>query len=145
MIRRPPRSTRTDTLFPYTTLFRSSEIESHPRVPEAARQVVGRRVVAVERAAQADRRVLAGDVVDAGADPHALHPRRAPPRPLQVGVGRGRSPVDVVGAVVADVETVGGAPRFGWLVDVAHRPPPRPPPAPPLHPPAPPHSPGPGT
>src|SRR3546814_16562484 len=27
MIRRPPRSTRTDTLFPYTTLFRSC----HPR------------------------------------------------------------------------------------------------------------------
>src|SRR3546814_8237236 len=33
MIRRPPRSTRTDTLFPYTTLFRSSlktEPELHP-------------------------------------------------------------------------------------------------------------------
>src|SRR3546814_7356790 len=28
MIRRPPRSTRTDTLFPYTTLFRS--VEQHP-------------------------------------------------------------------------------------------------------------------
>src|SRR3546814_7957267 len=28
MIRRPPRSTRTDTLFPYTTLFRSPDIES---------------------------------------------------------------------------------------------------------------------
>src|SRR3546814_6995115 len=27
MIRRPPRSTRTDTLFPYTTLFRSLEQE----------------------------------------------------------------------------------------------------------------------
>src|SRR3546814_16033541 len=26
MIRRPPRSTRTDTLFPYTTLFRSMRI-----------------------------------------------------------------------------------------------------------------------
>src|SRR3546814_13033346 len=26
MIRRPPRSTRTDTLFPYTTLFRSSDV-----------------------------------------------------------------------------------------------------------------------
>src|SRR3546814_5335072 len=26
MIRRPPRSTRTDTLFPYTTLFRSARI-----------------------------------------------------------------------------------------------------------------------
>src|SRR3546814_4641839 len=27
MIRRPPRSTRTDTLFPYTTLFRSQSLE----------------------------------------------------------------------------------------------------------------------
>src|SRR3546814_4775642 len=27
MIRRPPRSTRTDTLFPYTTLFRSRDID----------------------------------------------------------------------------------------------------------------------
>src|SRR3546814_16639360 len=26
MIRRPPRSTRTDTLFPYTTLFRSGHV-----------------------------------------------------------------------------------------------------------------------
>src|SRR3546814_11551470 len=29
MIRRPPRSTRTDTLFPYTTLFRSGVLEPH--------------------------------------------------------------------------------------------------------------------
>src|SRR3546814_16636680 len=29
MIRRPPRSTRTDTLFPYTTLFRSQWLEKH--------------------------------------------------------------------------------------------------------------------
>src|SRR3546814_14490319 len=28
MLRRPPRSTRTDTLFPYTTLFRSSGARS---------------------------------------------------------------------------------------------------------------------
>src|SRR3546814_5447807 len=28
MIRRPPRSTRTDTLFPYTTLFRSRSYKS---------------------------------------------------------------------------------------------------------------------
>src|SRR3546814_1775976 len=27
MIRRPPRSTRTDTLFPYTTLFRSASVD----------------------------------------------------------------------------------------------------------------------
>src|SRR3546814_20933547 len=31
MIRRPPRSTRTDTLFPYTTLFRSDRFRRHPR------------------------------------------------------------------------------------------------------------------
>src|SRR3546814_1697302 len=30
MIRRPPRSTRTDTLFPYTTLFRSSRRRRTP-------------------------------------------------------------------------------------------------------------------
>src|SRR3546814_13391351 len=29
MIRRPPRSTRTDTLFPYTTLFRSPVLMFH--------------------------------------------------------------------------------------------------------------------
>src|SRR3546814_7854174 len=29
MIRRPPRSTRTDTLFPYTTLFRSPGLSQH--------------------------------------------------------------------------------------------------------------------
>src|SRR3546814_14643092 len=31
MIRRPPRSTRTDTLFPYTTLFRSNGFLVCPR------------------------------------------------------------------------------------------------------------------
>src|SRR3546814_14005291 len=30
MIRRPPRSTRTDTLFPYTTLFRSLTLDLMP-------------------------------------------------------------------------------------------------------------------
>src|SRR3546814_9801344 len=39
MIRRPPRSTRTDTLFPYTTLFRSDHVEA----VEAGRHVEGRR------------------------------------------------------------------------------------------------------
>src|SRR3546814_12679497 len=29
MIRQPPSSTRTDTLFPYTTLFRSGRIDQH--------------------------------------------------------------------------------------------------------------------
>src|SRR3546814_12063207 len=30
MIRRPPKSTRTDTLFPYTTLFRSARVAEPP-------------------------------------------------------------------------------------------------------------------
>src|SRR3546814_18439753 len=34
MIRRPPRSTRTDTLFPYTTLFRSAPTRLPPRPRE---------------------------------------------------------------------------------------------------------------
>src|SRR3546814_7181161 len=35
MIRLPPRSTRTDTLFPYTTLFRSSRPPGGRRLPDA--------------------------------------------------------------------------------------------------------------
>src|SRR3546814_7189893 len=34
MIRRPPRSTRTDTLFPYTTLFRSEALRLQRDDPE---------------------------------------------------------------------------------------------------------------
>src|SRR3546814_5467329 len=54
MIRRPPRSTRTDTLFPYTTLFRSSDV---PRsvVPQSwlPRSVKESEVSARARGAQA--------------------------------------------------------------------------------------------
>src|SRR3546814_11824031 len=35
MLLRPPRSTRTDTLFPYTTLFRSADLRG---LPDAARR-----------------------------------------------------------------------------------------------------------
>src|SRR3546814_11121530 len=55
MIRRPPRSTRTDTLFPYTTLFRSP-IE-RPRVgvqPDAARDDDEREQEQTEHAGRAD-------------------------------------------------------------------------------------------
>src|SRR3546814_2290793 len=36
MIRRPPRSTRTDTLFPYTTLFRSDRLQGRIDVARRA-------------------------------------------------------------------------------------------------------------
>src|SRR3546814_15777348 len=46
MIRRPPRSTRTDTLFPYTTLFRSTVLPSTtPKRRTALRQAQGKRVL----------------------------------------------------------------------------------------------------
>src|SRR3546814_3597165 len=41
MIRRPPRSTRTDTLFPYTTLFRSQARRPQIRPRPIAAQTVG--------------------------------------------------------------------------------------------------------
>src|SRR3546814_14033956 len=60
MIRRPPRSTRTDTLFPYTTLFRSDRIE--PAVLPAV--ILGR--VGLRRVVELDadllQRIPAGQV-----------------------------------------------------------------------------------
>src|SRR3546814_5811787 len=46
MIRRPPRSTRTDTLFPYTTLFRSLHVG---RSPSRARHQADDRLVPARR------------------------------------------------------------------------------------------------
>src|SRR3546814_8659437 len=52
MIRRPPRSTRTDTLFPYTTLFRSLEaveVRRHRQARGVCRVAL---VVGVQRRSQ---------------------------------------------------------------------------------------------
>src|SRR3546814_9480839 len=56
MIRRPPRSTRTDTLFPYTTLFRSTRADGlgaplgqGTRLCHHARAHMARRTVAQPR------------------------------------------------------------------------------------------------
>src|SRR3546814_6426704 len=40
MIRRPPRSTRTDTLFPYTTLFRSQQEPSMEEILASIRRII---------------------------------------------------------------------------------------------------------
>src|SRR3546814_12204660 len=44
MIRRPPRSTRTATLFPYTTLFRSIKLEAGDTVVFSSKQIPGNEV-----------------------------------------------------------------------------------------------------
>src|SRR3546814_13235526 len=41
MIRRPPRSTRTDTLFPYTTLFRSRAQPGAPGLRRRSHRAIG--------------------------------------------------------------------------------------------------------
>src|SRR3546814_16327081 len=54
MIRRPPRSTRTDTLFPYTTLFRSNADDGGVAgLLEPGRCPVARRQHAQQRCADA--------------------------------------------------------------------------------------------
>src|SRR3546814_7097809 len=59
MIRRPPRSTRTDTLFPYTTLFRSAQARiAAARDIAIANQVLDRRISGWSPAARHGREVL---------------------------------------------------------------------------------------
>src|SRR3546814_8970690 len=80
MIRRPPRSTRTDTLFPYTTLFRS-DMQRRNALPQAGgpRDLPNRQV----------RLVAAGWVIwtPEGAKTTAYIPHSAacaPPRPPNI-------------------------------------------------------------
>src|SRR3546814_6563047 len=105
MIRRPPRSTRTDTLFPYTTLFRSLVVvervphglvvEQHPEpttvgVPHDRREranavqllVVGvdrQRLVEVEVDDRAAALLLSLEDLDQGCLRHAAPPWTCPP------------------------------------------------------------------
>src|SRR3546814_10253434 len=86
MIRRPPRSTRTDTLFPYTTLFRSWRI--------------GRRVSERAVLGKAAARALVG--VPGGSRAGEKHQRRRAGRggTIRAQVNRGRgSRADELAAV----------------------------------------------
>src|SRR3546814_6009411 len=65
MIRRPPRSTRTDTRFPYTTLFRS------PADPRASGIQLKRRMISSKRS-QDLARSFVGDVATPNKSPDRL-------------------------------------------------------------------------
>src|SRR3546814_12549104 len=104
MIRRPPRSTRTDTRFPYTTLFRSAavaqdrhvldlrEVAAQLRLGRDQRQLVDLQQRDLARAVlgalpaqlQADRPACAGDQDAAATQPPAdrlpVRPYRLPPQ-----------------------------------------------------------------
>src|SRR3546814_19416214 len=66
MIRRPPRSTRTDTLFPYTTLFRSSRPAR--TVPVLRHRVCRPHGLHAVAPAQLDRIARGHDIPGDGAD-----------------------------------------------------------------------------
>src|SRR3546814_7751535 len=65
MIRRPPRSTRTDSLFPYTTLFRSVSVDDH--VLRLAAQAVGIEQTPVQQGDALHVEILFSHAVDLGA------------------------------------------------------------------------------
>src|SRR3546814_11526966 len=71
MIRRPPRSTRTDTPFPYTTLFRSvADVDHHVRTLLAH---VGHGTITAEAHDQLAGAAVAALEVDAGNGQPAGH------------------------------------------------------------------------
>src|SRR3546814_10100025 len=77
MIRRPPRSTRTDTLFPYTTLFRSTSPEPAPAEATGERVWEGGRMTPHPRLALQQNRCYARPDFAAGAFSDAGHIRAA--------------------------------------------------------------------
>src|SRR3546814_1884217 len=78
IIRRPPRSTRTDTLFPYPTLFRSARGDGACRPAEYGVLRHSGRRRASERHCRGDRRAYA-DRTDQHADPVGRGDGDAPP------------------------------------------------------------------
>src|SRR3546814_8466408 len=93
MIRRPPRSTRTDTLFPYTTLFRSGARgqEANPGLSEgfsvragacrgADRDAFGRRAITAAAGAR-----IRPPIELAGAGRADQRPRHGDARPVAGG------------------------------------------------------------
>src|SRR3546814_7308275 len=77
MIRRPPRSTRTDTLFPYTTLFLSLRDREGERVHHAdeGNDAAGLAVEADGFADAAHRAPIGADAAAAAGEPDILVPR----------------------------------------------------------------------
>src|SRR3546814_20059595 len=69
MIRRPPRSTRTDTLFPYTTLFRSNGLWIFTPIVEVAQSLPASHQQAIQH--------LGNELVMAAQSPSLFGPAAA--------------------------------------------------------------------
>src|SRR3546814_16881645 len=107
MIRRPPRSTRTDTLFPYTTLFRSPDRRRYRRLPRRDERPARPRRAALGYFRRRDQpREISGDGAPCEREPSPparnrtqCRSRHAPrvecPRDADRGVPRPRRPAHV--------------------------------------------------
>src|SRR3546814_15399269 len=91
MIRRPPRSTRTDTLFPYTTLFRSHS--------ELGKVLSGRIQISLD--AEGERQIsrLAEQLADKGIARIETSPRPRTRRTADIIARRLRVEVEVADAL----------------------------------------------
>src|SRR3546814_8923982 len=115
MLRRPPRSTRTDTLFPYTTLFRSVAVVARPGADQ-------RDLVHLRYAEQAQR----VPVRDEGFDVVAAFKELQLPAPVRLPAATqvddvGERAVLVLRTVVVRVEEVALAIARGHRADHADR------------------------
>src|SRR3546814_19500795 len=101
MILRPPRSTRTDTLFPYTTLFRSNTRTIFPRLDEPRRDEIERAARAAEPRQLTNLLALLGRLkFRPGERPIAHHREALLARQQIVPGNRQRIAVDEVRAVL---------------------------------------------
>src|SRR3546814_11657767 len=94
MIRRPPRSTRTDTLFPYTTLFRSA---AKPLDIGDERRRVGHCVIV-----EADDSAAWADLKPADPRRAAIELGRDQRQQVFGGIGQGAETVDHPGGEALD-------------------------------------------
>src|SRR3546814_10517936 len=93
MIRRPPRSTRTDTLFPYTTLFRS--VRRWPLSADGGCAACDRNARQAQRPPLPARRRR--HPVRAAPDAHLLHWWQLPPARAILGAALNRHSVSGAG------------------------------------------------
>src|SRR3546814_20513375 len=106
MIRRPPSSTRTDTLFPYTTLFRSAQAKTGKLLPDTPISLPRIRAADIDvqyKVAKIESDKMPVDSLDA----HLLmEDGFISVKPLKLGVGNG--------SVVADLALDGSkSPKIG--------------------------------
>src|SRR3546814_1166968 len=120
MIRRPPRSTRTDTLFPYTTLFRSAAVARWAQPRWAVRRAQcrarpdGRRWAGVDCCRFAVP--AAFSAADAHGDAPGVHAVAGAHRPARVSA---RTAIGLYRARVARGDPRLGAQRPPWWLSHA--------------------------